>query len=126
VPYGWIREKLEEAEEEGDLVGGPAVSNNPDPRDLSNTGPQNRHHIPADMRPPTPYTAEDCHVWVQLEKMHQTLKRLEVPGRREVWWGDRWWGGHPHGDRGLGRRYGMWNSRIIDSGGGVKSGVINK
>ena len=30
-PYGWIREKLEEAEEEGNPVGGPTVSINPDP-----------------------------------------------------------------------------------------------
>ena len=30
-PCGWIREKLEEAEEEGDPVGGPAVSINLDP-----------------------------------------------------------------------------------------------
>jgi hypothetical protein len=28
VPYGWIREMLEEAKEEGDPVGGPAVSIN--------------------------------------------------------------------------------------------------
>ena len=34
-PCGLIREKLEEAEEEGDPVGGPAVSINLDPRDLS-------------------------------------------------------------------------------------------
>jgi hypothetical protein len=41
-PCGWIREKLEEAEEEGDPVGGPAVSINLDLRDLSNIGPPNR------------------------------------------------------------------------------------
>ena len=35
---------MEEAEEEGDLVGGPAVSINP--RVLSNTGPPNRKHTP--------------------------------------------------------------------------------
>jgi hypothetical protein len=29
--YGWTKEKLEEAEEEGDLVGGPAVSIKLDP-----------------------------------------------------------------------------------------------
>jgi hypothetical protein len=44
---------LREAEEKGDPVGGPAVSINLDPQDLSNTGPPNRQHIPADMRPPT-------------------------------------------------------------------------
>ena len=30
-PRGWIREKLEEAKEEGDPIGGPAVSINLDP-----------------------------------------------------------------------------------------------
>jgi hypothetical protein len=30
-PCGWIRERLEEAEEEGNPVGGPAVSINLDP-----------------------------------------------------------------------------------------------
>jgi hypothetical protein len=37
------------------------------------------------------YTAEDCGVWVQSEKMHVTLKGLEVPGSLEVWLGG-WWG----------------------------------
>jgi hypothetical protein len=45
--------KLEEAEEEGDPVGGPAVSINLNPRDLSDPGPPTRQHTPADMRPPT-------------------------------------------------------------------------
>jgi hypothetical protein len=44
--------KAEKAEEKGNPVGGPAVSINLDPRDLSNTGPPNRQHTPADMRPP--------------------------------------------------------------------------
>ena len=50
---GWIRGKLEDDEEEGDPVGGPAVSINLDPWDLSYTGPPNRQHISADMKPPT-------------------------------------------------------------------------
>jgi hypothetical protein len=41
------------AEEKGEPVGGPAVSINLDPQDLSNTGPPNRQHTPADRRPPT-------------------------------------------------------------------------
>ena len=41
-PCGWIREKLEEAEKEGDPVGGPAVSINLDLGDLSDTGPPTR------------------------------------------------------------------------------------
>jgi hypothetical protein len=52
-PYCLIRERLKEAEEKGYPVGGPAVSINLNPRDVSNTGPPNRQHIPADMRPPT-------------------------------------------------------------------------
>ena len=40
--------------------------------------------MPVDMRLPT---AEDLLVWVQSEKMHLTLKRLEAPGSLEVWWG---------------------------------------
>jgi hypothetical protein len=42
---------MEDAEEESDLVGGPAVSTNLDPGDLSDTGPLMRQHTPADMRP---------------------------------------------------------------------------
>jgi hypothetical protein len=42
-----------EAEEKVIPGGGPAVSIYLDPRDLSNTGPPNRQHTPADMRPPT-------------------------------------------------------------------------
>jgi hypothetical protein len=48
-PCCWIR--LKEFEEKGDPIGGPAVLINLDPQDLSNTGPPNRHHTPADMRP---------------------------------------------------------------------------
>jgi hypothetical protein len=48
-----LRKRLEEAEEEGDPVGGPAVSIYLDPQDLSNTGPPNRQHTPADIRPTT-------------------------------------------------------------------------
>ena len=44
---------MKEAKEKGNPVGGPAISINLDPRDLSNTGPPNRQHTPADMRPPT-------------------------------------------------------------------------
>jgi hypothetical protein len=44
---------VEEAEEEGDSVGGPAVSINMDPRDLSDTGTPTRQHTPADMTHPT-------------------------------------------------------------------------
>jgi hypothetical protein len=38
----------------------------------------------------------------------------EIGGPREFKfsWSRRW--GHPHGDRGLGRRYALWNSRKVD------------
>jgi hypothetical protein len=44
--------------------------------------------------------------------MYLTLKRLEVPGNLEVWWGGGMGEGHPSGDWGLGveRRYEMWTS----------------
>ena len=50
---------------------------------------------------------------------------LEVPGSLEVRWGGV---GDPHGDRRVGRRYGMWNNWRLDGKGGMKYGVekINK
>jgi hypothetical protein len=85
-PYSWIRERVKEAEEEGDPIRGPRVSINLDPWDLSNTGPPTRQNTPAEMRPPNTYTAEDCWVWFQSQKKHLSLKRLEAPGSLEVWW----------------------------------------
>ena len=55
---GWIREKLEEGEEEGDPVLEPAVSFKLDPPNLSDTGSPTRQNTPADMRPLT-YIAEE-------------------------------------------------------------------
>jgi hypothetical protein len=46
-------ERLKKAEEMSDPVGGTAVSFYLDPQDLANTGPPNRQHTPADIRPPT-------------------------------------------------------------------------
>jgi hypothetical protein len=71
---------VEEAEEKVYPVGRPTVLISLDPRDISNTEQPTRQHMPADMRPPNTYTAEDCWVWVQSEKMYLTLKRLEAPG----------------------------------------------
>jgi hypothetical protein len=45
--------KLKDFEEKGDPVGGPAILISLDPQDLSNTGPPNRQHTPADKRSPT-------------------------------------------------------------------------
>ena len=52
-PCGSIREKLEEAEEEGNPVRRPAVSTNLDPRGLSDTELPTRQHTLADIRPLT-------------------------------------------------------------------------
>jgi hypothetical protein len=46
-------EKLEEPEEEGDPVGGPAVPIKLDLQDVSDTGTPTREHTPADMKPAT-------------------------------------------------------------------------
>jgi hypothetical protein len=56
APCGWIREKLEETEEESDPVGGPEVSINLDPRDLSDTGPPTRQHSLAGVGHPHIYS----------------------------------------------------------------------
>jgi hypothetical protein len=53
TPVAELRKSWEEAEEEGNPVGGPAVSINLDPQDLLDTGSPTRQHTPADMRPPT-------------------------------------------------------------------------
>jgi hypothetical protein len=53
--------------------------------------------------------------------MNLTLKRLEAPGSLEVRWGEGW--EHPHGNKGMGRRCGMWSSRKMDKGAGNGSGV---
>jgi len=44
-PCCWIRETLEEVEEEGNPIGTPAVSNNPDYWNLSDTEIPTRHNI---------------------------------------------------------------------------------
>jgi hypothetical protein len=44
---------MRKAEEKDNLVGGPAISVNLNPQDLSSTGPPNKQHIPPDMKPPT-------------------------------------------------------------------------
>jgi hypothetical protein len=77
-------------------------------------GLPNRQHTPADMRPPNTHIVEDVQVCVHSEKMHLTLKRLGAPGSLEVRWGRGW--GHPRRDRGVGRRYGMWNSQRVNEG----------
>jgi hypothetical protein len=79
--------RLKEAEEEGNPVGGPALSTSLVPRDFTNTGPPNRQHTLADMRTTNTYTAEDFRVCIHSEMMHLTFNRLEAPGSLEVRWG---------------------------------------
>jgi len=76
-PCGWIREKLEEAEEEGNPVGGPAVSINLDPESLRYWITYQAAYTSWDEALNT-YTAEDSWVWVQFKKMHLAFKRLET------------------------------------------------
>jgi hypothetical protein len=44
---------MEEAEEDGDPIGRPAVSTNPDPWELPKSEPPTRQHILAGLKPPT-------------------------------------------------------------------------
>jgi hypothetical protein len=44
---------MEEAEEEGNTIGSPAVSTNLDPQGLLDTEPPTRQHTSADIRPLT-------------------------------------------------------------------------
>jgi hypothetical protein len=69
------------------------------------------------------HTVEDSRVCVHSEMMHLTLNRLEAPGSLEVRWSGAW--GHPCGDRGVGRRYGMWNSQRVDGKDKIWSVKIN-
>jgi len=72
------------------------------------------------------YTAEDYRVWVQSEKMHLTLERLEAPGSLEVWWGG-WggWGGVIIVEtQGKGSGEELWDVESEGwTGRGIKSGV---
>jgi hypothetical protein len=53
--------------------------------------------------------------------MYLTLKRLEVPGSLEVWWGERWGLGtsswtleQEYEGEHVERRYGMWRDQKVD------------
>jgi hypothetical protein len=65
--------------------------------------------------------------------MHLTIKRLEATENLESSWGKGqglvgW--EHPHGDRRVGKRYGMWNSQRVDWEGdhiwSIKKKRLNK
>jgi hypothetical protein len=70
---GWKKLK-----EKDDPVRGPAFSIYLDPQNLWNTGPPNRQHTPADMRPPNKYTGEDFQVCVHSEMMSRDWRHQEV------------------------------------------------
>jgi hypothetical protein len=63
------------------------------------------------------YTAEDCRFWVQLEKMHLILKRLEAPGSLEVWRGVGDRGGASLWSQGFGKE--VWDVEWSEGGLGV-------
>ena len=98
-PCCWIRERLKEAEEEGDPVGGPAVSINLDLRDLSDIGPPNRQHTPADQHT---YSRE----LPVLCSLRDDAPNPQVTGGPREFRGQVVWR--------MGRRYGMWSSRRVD------------
>jgi hypothetical protein len=79
--------ELGKAEEKGDPVGGPAVSINLESWDLSNTGPPNRQHTPADMRPQIHITVEDF--WV----CDHYVPNPQETGYPRVFRGQVGWGG---------------------------------
>jgi hypothetical protein len=114
-PSGWIRKRPEEAEEEGNLIGRPAVSTSLDPRDLSDTEPPIRQHTLADMRPQHIFSRGLPGLATVREEAPNLGETPEAPGSRDVWWG---------GGRGVetsswrqGRRNGMRNSERTDRKG---------
>jgi hypothetical protein len=104
--------RLKEAEKKVDPVGGPSASINLDLKDLSDTRPPNRQHTPAYMRPPTQYS-RGLLCWIRDDAPNPQ----ETGGPREFRGLVEWGMGHPPGDRGLGRRYGMGNNQRVDGVG---------
>ena len=109
--------ELEEAEEEGDPVGGPAVSIYLDSRDLSDTRSPTRQHTSDDIRPPPQYI-------YRIELLGLGSVREDAPNPQETGGPRkfRFGVGHPCGDREQegGIRCGRvreWTRRGIKSGG---------
>jgi hypothetical protein len=69
------------------------------------------------MRPPT--HIQDCSL------RDDALNPQETGGPRKFRGQVGWGWGHPRVDRGLGRRYGMWNSQKVDGGNKKWSIKIN-
>jgi len=79
-PCGWIKERLKEAEEEGNPIGRPAVSTNLELWDLSDTEPTTSYR--SWFEAPNIYTAEDFLVL--------PLKDLGPQGIGRSGWGVGW------------------------------------
>jgi len=119
-PCGWVREQLEEAEEEGNRIRGPTVSINLDPWNLSATETPTRQH--------TQLRWGSQHIYSRgLPSLGSVRKDAHSPQetggpkgfRGLVGWLRR---GHLLGDRRTGRKYGMWNShRVYQEGNKIWS-----
>ena len=75
------------------------------------------------MRHPKTHAADDCQVYDHSEVMHLTSREevMHLTSRRPREFGGQVGGwGYPHGDRWVGRRYGMWNSQSVDRERGIK------
>jgi len=81
-PSGWIREKLEETEEKGDSVGGPAVSTNMDTWNLLDTEPPIRENMPTDRGPQLIYN-RGLRDLGSVREHEPNIQ--ETGGPREVW-----------------------------------------
>ena len=80
-PCIWIRERLEEVEEEEGPIGRPAGSASPDLWELSDTGPAAYYSW---YESPWYIYSWGMFAWPQRKNICVTLKRLEVPGYREA------------------------------------------
>jgi hypothetical protein len=73
-------------------LGRPAVSTNPDPRELQETEPPTRQHTWAGRVQTTTLPLGSLHICsrglpsqAHWEKIHLTLKKLEAPGKGKAW-----------------------------------------
>jgi hypothetical protein len=85
-----------------------AVSINLDPRDLSNIGPPNRQHPPANRRPQHTYSRGlpgFCSFRDDPPNLQKT--RVSREFRSQLGWGTFTW------RQGVGMSYGMWKSRRV-------------
>ena len=87
IPYGRIRGRMEEAEDEGNPIGFPQSQ-----LTWTHGSCQTLSHQPDSIHKlvwgPVTQITEDFLVCPQWEKMYLILERFEAPGRMEV----RWWG----------------------------------